>query len=264
LAVYLALAEHASDAQAETFEARRGEIAARAGVNVRTVDAGLAVLVKSRVLHVERRRIDATTNLPSLYTLLSFGGIIKPLGGDINSPPSASIPLVAKCTEKVTTAPLLKKLRRTEKNLNLAPAEPAQVRDELFLALALAEGSDPDQLTEGASKRIAVALAQIRRATPTVTPQMISDRADVYRSRVMPAGNRLTAHALAMHWAKCGQRPMTAGTSPPLAATTGWRATLEQLFPGNAVSADPERTWASVDPDTRAKVIGHSTGRAAP
>jgi hypothetical protein len=46
-------------------------------------------------------------------------------------------------------------------------------------------------------------------------------------------------------------------------APPGWRETLEQLYPGNAVSANPERTWASVDPDTRAKVLAHGKTRAA-
>lgn len=46
-------------------------------------------------------------------------------------------------------------------------------------------------------------------------------------------------------------------------APAGWRTTLEQLYPGNAISADPARTWASVDPATRAKVAAATTGRAA-
>lgn len=50
-------------------------------------------------------------------------------------------------------------------------------------------------------------------------------------------------------------------TVPP--APSGWRATLEQLYPGNAISPDPARTWASVDPTTRAKVLAHRATTAA-
>ena len=43
-----------------------------------------------------------------------------------------------------------------------------------------------------------------------------------------------------------------------------WREVLEQLYPGNAVSSDPERTWASLDATTRAKIaVQAKQGRAA-
>jgi hypothetical protein len=56
-------------------------------------------------------------------------------------------------------------------------------------------------------------------------------------------------------------RPPSSVPSEP----AGWRATLEELFPGNAISSDPARTWASVDATTRERVLAHqkATGRAA-
>jgi hypothetical protein len=74
MGVYIALVELASDAQAECFEARRGVIASRSGITKRTVDGALDALEKLKLLSVERRRIDDTTNLPSLFTLLAYPG----------------------------------------------------------------------------------------------------------------------------------------------------------------------------------------------
>lgn len=79
LAVYLGLCELASDSQSDEFEASRGRIASKACVNVRTVDKTLAVLENADVLRVRRRRIDETTNLPSVYTLLSYRSEFKSL-----------------------------------------------------------------------------------------------------------------------------------------------------------------------------------------
>ena len=51
---------------------------------------------------------------------------------------------------------------------------------------------------------------------------------------------------------------------PVSAEPANWREVLEQIYPGNAVSSDPERTWASLDATTRAKIAVHAKqGRAA-
>lgn len=79
-------------------------------------------------------------------------------------------------------------------------------RDPLFDALAIAGGSDPLQLTRSAARTIAVALAEIKQATPSVTPEEIARRASIYPA-VMPRGTILTAHALVKHWARCDTDP---------------------------------------------------------
>lgn len=49
--------------------------------------------------------------------------------------------------------------------------------------------------------------------------------------------------------------PSSIPRSAPPAEPPGWRTILEDIFPGNAISSDPDRTWASVDPGTRARVL---------
>ena len=102
-------------------------------------------------------------------------------------------------------------------------------------ALAVAEGSDPAQLTPAHARRNRHALRQIQAVAPAVTAAEIERRARIY-ARVMPAGARCTAHALALHWAKC-DAGRTAGPAPT-AAPTGWRERLEAEFPGNRINAD--------------------------
>lgn len=130
-----------------------------------------------------------------------------------------------------------------------------RVRDELFDALALADGSDPKQLTPNHAKRIGVALAQIRKACPDLTPNEIHRRARIYTS-VMPAGNRRTASALAANWAKCGGRPIVAMSgpfAPELPAPGNWRETMERLYPNNAVNRE-NRGWGDVPKEIREEV----------
>lgn len=93
--------------------------------------------------------------------------------------------------------------RRIESKYTTAPAGlGAEERDLLFQAIARAEGSDPTKLTKSAARTVAVALAEIRQASPEVTPEEIERRARNYQSQ-MPAGSVLTAPALAKHWARC-------------------------------------------------------------
>lgn len=140
------------------------------------------------------------------------------------------------------------------------PAKPvrARARDELFDALAIAEGSNPLELTEAHAKRIAVALAQIRKACPSLTVAEIQRRARIYMS-VMPSGTRCTASALAANWAKCsgdviGFAKAKSVLRPP---PKDWRIRLEREYPGNAVNLE-NRPWASLDDEIRAKVFPES------
>jgi len=82
----------------------------------------------------------------------------------------------------------------------------AKPRNPLHDALAEIEGSNPLELTERRARTIGVALAEIKRATPDVTPDELRRRAGIY-PQVMPAGTSLTAPALATHWARCGKVP---------------------------------------------------------
>lgn len=143
-----------------------------------------------------------------------------------------------------------------DKGINTSePAKPARVRDPLFDALAIADGSDPRQLTPTHAKRIGVALAQLRKACPDLTPAEIQRRARIYAS-VMPSGTRCTASALAANWAKCGGTPIIAiisATSPACPPPEGWRTTMERLYPDNAVNREG-RSWAEVPEAIRAEV----------
>lgn len=141
------------------------------------------------------------------------------------------------------------------------PAGPGRAREVLFDALAIAEGSDPKQLTKDGARRVAVALAQIKAVCPDLTISEVQRRARVYRT-VMPAGSRLTANALAVNWAKCGggatpQVKPTALPPPP----EGWRTMLEEAYPGNLVNKDG-KPWSDVPDNIRAEVFGLGEGRA--
>lgn len=72
--------------------------------------------------------------------------------------------------------------------------------DPLFSALAAAEGSNPKELTPTAARRIAVALAGIRKASPDLTPDEITKRAVRYRELFPRAV--VTANALEGNWPK--------------------------------------------------------------
>lgn len=134
-----------------------------------------------------------------------------------------------------------------------------RVRDELFDALALADGSDPKQLTAAHAQRIGVALAQIRKACPDLAPAEIQRRSRIYAS-VMPSGTRCTASALAANWAKCGGAPLPRQVAPGAvedAPPANWRVTMERLYPDNAVNRE-NRSWAEVPDAIKAEVRAQS------
>ena len=87
--------------------------------------------------------------------------------------------------------------------------EPAKERprDELFDGLASACGSDPKQMTSREARSCAVALAEIRKVCPTLTPEEIARRAKNYREshKTWP----LTPNALCAHWGESGQTAPT-------------------------------------------------------
>lgn len=89
-------------------------------------------------------------------------------------------------------------------DLSGAPAEPSKptrARDPLFDALASACDRDPRAMTARDARACGVALAEIRKASPDVTPIEIARRAANYRSRYREAA--LTPSALCNQWAAC-------------------------------------------------------------
>jgi hypothetical protein len=75
-------------------------------------------------------------------------------------------------------------------------------RDPLFDVLAEVEGSNPLEMTQRGGRTIGVALAEIRKATPDVTPDEIRRRASLWPKHFPDAA--FTASALAKHWARMG------------------------------------------------------------
>ncbi len=86
----------------------------------------------------------------------------------------------------------------SEKNLLREDAPKTRERDPAFDALAEACGADPRHLTRRYAQTVGVALADIRHATPSVSPAEIRRRARRWRE-VFPNAS-LTPMALAKHW----------------------------------------------------------------
>ncbi len=96
-----------------------------------------------------------------------------------------------------------------------APASPpvASVRERnpLFDALAEMEGG-AENLTKPTAKKVGVALAHIKKASPEVTPDEIRTRARNL-SLHMPHATA-TATSLSSHWARCAQPPVNGSNGP--------------------------------------------------
>jgi hypothetical protein len=86
------------------------------------------------------------------------------------------------------------------------PPEPkTRKRNPLFDALAACDGSDPLQLTQQALRAVGVALADIIKVCPDLTPEEIARRAENYCLHMDDV--MLTPSALARWWAKCDAPP---------------------------------------------------------
>jgi len=82
-------------------------------------------------------------------------------------------------------------------------------RNVLVDTLAEIEGSNPSELTRPQVRALGVAVAEIREATPDVSPDEIRRRAANYRA-IHPTWE-LTGPALAKHWGGCGSKGRKAG-----------------------------------------------------
>lgn len=129
-------------------------------------------------------------------------------------------------------------------------AAPPVASAKLIEALAKAEGSNVGQLTKVGRGAIEKALEQLLEVDSRLTPEEIARRAKVYPSK-MPPGSKLTAMALAKNWAKCEGE----STPAPIVEPRNWRNRLALVFPGNVISADMGRAFATVDPETWQKVL---------
>ena len=95
-----------------------------------------------------------------------------------------------------------------ERKTILAPADAVaeeRPKDLVFEALCSATGTDARSLTKSGRGALNAALRDIRAASPGVTPEEITRRANRY-SRKFPSA-ALTAPALAKHWAACVAPP---------------------------------------------------------
>ncbi len=90
------------------------------------------------------------------------------------------------------------------------PKRPPRPRDPLFDALASVDGSDPLEVQGKAARTIGVALAEIRRATPDVTPAEIARRAALWSAHFPQA--TMTPSAIAKWWARLSHGPLPAST----------------------------------------------------
>ncbi|MBK8477563.1 MAG: hypothetical protein IPL39_15055 [Opitutaceae bacterium] len=204
LAVYVALTECASNEGKETFTAAHAWIARLSGVSPTTIKRHLKTFTEVGLIAVEAPKLRA----PARFHLLP---VRQPPAND--GQPSASV------SQREVLAPLAtsEELRQNSEEPLPGLAGGAVVKitkqrkpDPLFDALALhAEGSATDSLTKSAKRTVAVALAEIREASPDLTAAEIQRRAEHYRQHF--TGAACTACALAKHWARCATPPTTTG-----------------------------------------------------
>jgi hypothetical protein len=90
-----------------------------------------------------------------------------------------------------------------EKTAKVKTEKKPRERNPHFDALAEVCGLNPSAVTGSEGGRIAKALADIREASPDVTPEEIRQRAANYR-KVMPPGSLMTPTALSSNWTICG------------------------------------------------------------
>lgn len=73
-------------------------------------------------------------------------------------------------------------------------------RDKLFETLAVATGCDPKSMTEAETKRCAVAISAIIRATPDVKPSEVEEACRKYGQKF--TGATITPTAISNNWSK--------------------------------------------------------------
>lgn len=124
-------------------------------------------------------------------------------------------------------------------------------RDPLFDCLVLSSsGGSLAEITKSSARTTGVALAEIRKATPTVTTEEIERRALCYKRahRDWP----LTPSALAKHWSEFAINPETnAQKLDPYKTPADWRARFNQTFPGIEAPAE----WSAISVPLRTDIL---------
>lgn len=126
-------------------------------------------------------------------------------------------------------------------------------------ALAEAVGLNLAQVAPMRWKRLGAALADIKAALPTVTPEEIKRRANLFRQR-HPTWT-MSETSLAMHWSEFGGGPKTAAEKKNIYAEPDqcWRIVAHRLFPfakdwGNAHDF-AAMAWLDVSSTIRADIL---------
>jgi hypothetical protein len=255
LAVYAALTEIASDEGRQEFTTTVAHIASYSGLADRCVRARLRDLELLNVVAIETPALKA----PSLYRLLGVefskaaavrhcSPSVRHISPDVRqtAPHDRHQKPDVRHSIGAPSVPTVEERGKKDQRTQTPPAgaaADARVVDLCFNALCAAEGSNPSHLTKSECRRIAVALTEIRAATPAVTPAEIAVRAARY-SRVMPNGCRLTAMAMAKNWSKLephNPRPDVIIPDEP----EYWREFLNEEHEGSKYSRDGEHEGTS-------------------
>lgn len=149
---------------------------------------------------------------------------------------------------------------REEKIEKNKPPPALRARDELFDALASATGNDPKGMTSSAAKSCGVKLAEIRKASPDVTPAEINRRAKLYRDKYRDAA--LTPAGLCAHWGEFATKLNGGGVSRPdpyKEPDFDWRSVARRVYPDAMDWISPHDfskiAWSVIDLNQRSKIL---------
>ena len=135
------------------------------------------------------------------------------------------------------------------------PRKEPPERNPLFDRLALLTGcADLAQITKSENRTIGVALAEIKKATPDVTPDEIERRILCYKRAHRDW--QLTPTALAKHWSEFAINPETnAQKLDPYKTPENWRYRFNQTFPG----IEPPAEWSEISVPLRTDILRKTT-----
>ena len=207
LGVYFALCEVASDTESPSFEVTQEAIASKCGLGVRTVGARLHDLKSVGAIKMEVPPIRSKARFELLDP---FGNGCRSIGSKCGSFGNGSVrPLpISNSIEELRTKPLPEagdgSGSKDQQEKRPTTAKPPKPRERNLLLDALVEACHGNLLetTESAMQAAAVALADIRKASPALTAQEIHARAGAYH-RKHPTWS-LTPNALGKHWGTLG------------------------------------------------------------
>lgn len=133
-----------------------------------------------------------------------------------------------------------------------------EMQGVLFDALAEATGKVTADMTASERRATGVALAQIRQASPDVTPFEIKRRARLYRQKWREWA--LTPNSLCGRWSELGdgQRTLTAKVDPYI-EPPNWRSAAKKIFPDALDWGNPHDfdtiPWLEVSVLIRPKIL---------